>query len=249
LIKTATTGSVATITLNRPERHNSLVPELLEELLAALDDVASSPVRVVVFDAAGRSFSTGGDVRAFFEAAAPESYARDVVGLLNRVMLAMMRLSQPIIAAVHGIVTGGSLGLLLASDVVLLSPGVTITPWYAEVGFSPDGGWTAVLPDLIGAKRTALILLRNESISAEEAVAWGLASDIVPADTIGDRAIALAGEIAAMKQGSVAGIKRLLSCDLETVAARLEDERSAFVEQFLTPEAQAGMADFLGEPG
>ena len=246
MIKTTTTGPIATITLSRPERHNSLVPELLEDLLAAFGGVGND-TRVVVLAAEGRSFSTGGDVRAFFDTSEPERYAREVVGLLNRVMLAMMRLPQPIVTAVHGIVTGGSLGLLLASDVVLVSPRVTITPWYSEVGFSPDGGWTALLPGLIGEKRTALILLRNESITAEEAVDWGLASDVVPAETIRDRAVTLASEIAAMKQGSTASIKRLLFRDADVVAARLEDERSAFVEQFLTAEARAGMAAFLGE--
>ncbi|MGA9597515.1 MAG: enoyl-CoA hydratase/isomerase family protein [Acidimicrobiia bacterium] len=246
MIKTTATGHIATVTLSRPERHNSLVPELLEDLLAAFGDVGND-ARVVVLTAEGRSFSTGGDVRAFFDAAEPERYAREVVGLLNRAMLAMMRLPQPIVTAVHGIVTGGSLGLLLASDVVLVSPGVTITPWYSEVGFSPDGGWTALLPDLIGEKRTALILLRNESITAEETVDWGLASDVLPAETIRDRAVTLASEIAAMKQGSTASIKRLLSRDVDVIAARLEDERSAFVQQFLTAEARAGMAAFLGE--
>lgn len=246
MIRTTTTGSTATVTLCRPERHNSLVPELLEDLLAALGR-ARNDARVVVLTAEGRSFSTGGDVRAFFDASEPQRYAHEVVGLLNQVMLAMMRLPQPIVAAVHGIVSGGSLGLLLASDVVLVSPQVTITPWYSEVGFSPDGGWTALLPDLIGQKRTARILLRNESITAEEAVNWGLASDVVPAETICDRATTLASEIAAMKRGSTAFIKRLLCRDIETIAARLEDERSSFVEQFLTAEARAGMAAFLGE--
>jgi 2-(1,2-epoxy-1,2-dihydrophenyl)acetyl-CoA isomerase len=246
LIKTGTTGSIATITLSRPERHNSLIPELLEDLLAAFGNVRND-ARVIVLTAEGRSFSTGGDVRAFFDAPEPHQYAHEVVGLLNQVMLAMMRLPQPIVAAVHGIVTGGSLGLLLASDVVLVSPRVTITPWYAEVGFSPDGGWTALLPDLIGQKRTALILLHNKSITAQEAINWGLGSEVVPAETIRERATTLAREIAAMKQGSSACIKRLLARDIETIAARLEDERSAFVEQFLTTEARAGMAAFLGE--
>jgi 2-(1,2-epoxy-1,2-dihydrophenyl)acetyl-CoA isomerase len=241
-------GPVATLVLNRPERHNSLVPELLSELLAGFDEVGTDPgVRAVVLAAEGRSFSTGGDVRGFFSAGDDlERYAEETVGLLNQAMLAMLRLPQPIVVAVHGMVTGGSLGLVLGGDIVLAAPEVTITPWYGAVGFSPDGGWTALLPDVIGAKRAARVLYTNESIGSEEALEWGLATEIVPGDEIEERAVTVALEIAAMKPGSIAGIKRLLHRDLDDIAARLEAERAAFVRQILTPEAHKGMAAFLG---
>jgi 2-(1,2-epoxy-1,2-dihydrophenyl)acetyl-CoA isomerase len=248
LVKRQRSGTVATLVLNRPERHNSLVPELLSELLAGFDEAGSDPgVRAVVLAAEGRSFSTGGDVRGFFSAGDDlEQYAAETVGLLNRVMLAMLRLPQPVVVAVHGMVTGGSLGLVLAGDVVLMAPEATIAPWYGAVGFSPDGGWTALLPDVIGAKRAARVLFRNESIDAAAALAWGLATEIVPSDQIEERAVTVALEIAALKPGSTASSKRLLHHDLDDVAARLEAERAAFVQQILTPEAQKGMAAFLG---
>ncbi|MDJ0924229.1 MAG: enoyl-CoA hydratase/isomerase family protein [Acidimicrobiia bacterium] len=251
LVESRRSGPVATLTLNRPERHNSLVPELLTGLLDGFGEVAGDPsVQAVVLSAAGRSFSTGGDVRGFFASGDDlESYALETVGLLNEVMLAMIRMPQPIVAAVHGIVTGGSLGLLLASDVVLIAPEVTIAPWYAVVGFSPDGGWTALLPGLIGEKRTATLLLANQQISAAEAVDWGIASEIVIAGEIQERAATVAAEIAAMKPGAVARIKRQLHPDPEAVAVALEAERSAFVEQIITAEARTGMAEFLGREG
>lgn len=250
LVKTQRSGSVATVTLSRPERHNSLIPELLSELLDAFTELeADSAVRAVVLGAEGKSFSTGGDVKAFFVAGEDLAvFASKTVGLLHRVMMTMMRLPQPIVTAVHGMVTGGSLGLLLASDIVLVSPDVTITPWYSVVGFSPDGGWTAILPDVIGRERTSHLLLHNRSISAEQAVAWGVASEIVSRDSIGERAAAAATDIAAMKPGSVASIKRLLHADDSTIEARLERERDAFVEQIVKPEALKGMAAFLGRP-
>ena len=241
-------GPIATLTLNRAERHNSLVPELLAELLFALEAVAADDsVRVVVLAAAGRSFSTGGDVRAFYEQGDNvAAYAAETVGRLNEVIVAMMSLPQPIVVAVRGMVTGGSLGLVLGADVVLVSPEATFTPWYNVVGFSPDGGWTAMLPAVIGQQRAADLLLTNGTITAEEAVAWGMASELVAVDDIEARSAELAGLIAGMQPGAVRHSKVLLRSDIAEIAACLEEERRHFVEQIVTAEAREGMARFLG---
>ena len=242
-------GPVVTLTLNRPDRHNSLVPELLTELLFALEAVAADEsVRAVVLAAAGRSFSTGGDVRGFYEQGDDVAeYARETVGRLNEVIVAMLAVPQPIVAAVHGIVTGGSLGLVLASDVVLVAPEASFTPWYNVVGFSPDGGWTALLPRVIGRQRAAAALLTNATIRAEQAVAWGLASELVPTGNVAARAADIAGVIAGMQPGSVRRTKVRLSSDLAEIAAGLEDERRHFVDQIVTGEAREGMTRVLGE--
>ncbi len=242
-------GPVVTLTLNRPDRHNSLVPELLTELLFALEAVAADEsVRVVVLAAAGRSFSTGGDVQAFYEQGDNvTAYAAETVGRLNDAIVAMMRLPQPIVAAVHGMVTGGSLGLVLGADVVVVSPQASFTPWYNVVGFSPDGGWTALLPAVIGRGRAAAVLLTNGTITAEQAVAWGIAVELVPAREIEARAGQIAAIIAVMQPGSVRHTKLRLHDDIAAIAAGLEDERRHFVEQIVTAEAREGMARFLGQ--
>jgi 2-(1,2-epoxy-1,2-dihydrophenyl)acetyl-CoA isomerase len=251
LVLTERTGPVAIVTLNRPERHNSLVPALLHELLAALEGIRAAPdVRAVVLQANGRSFSTGGDLRGFYVHLDDlASYARRIVGQLNQVILALIELPVPVVAAVHGMVTGGSLGLVLGCDVVLVAPGASFAPYYSVVGFSPDGGWTALLPGFVGHKRAAEILYRNGTMSAEQAVAWGLASRVVPADSIREEALRIATGIAAGKRGSIAAGKRLLQPALGDVAARLEAERIRFVEQIGTEEARQGIVTFLeGRP-
>ncbi|WP_025745882.1 enoyl-CoA hydratase/isomerase family protein [Kallotenue papyrolyticum] len=242
-------GPLARLRLNRPERHNSLIPALLDDLLAHLDHLQRRPeLRVVILDAAGRSFSTGGDVRAFAERDADRSaYAAHLVGQLNAAIRAMIALPVPIIAAVHGIVTGGALGLVLAADLVLVTPAVSFTPFYTTVGFSPDGGWSALLPLLVGARRAAQALLLDMPISAEQAVAWGLASELVAPELLPARAAALAEAIAARPPGSVQRTKRLLWQSLPDLDARLEAERQAFVAQIATPEATTGMRRFLDQ--
>jgi 2-(1,2-epoxy-1,2-dihydrophenyl)acetyl-CoA isomerase len=259
LVLTERLDSVAILTLNRPERHNSLVPELLEEMLVALETIgAESDLRAVVLQANGRSFSTGGDLGGF-QAHLKDlaTYASEIVGLLNQVILALVELPAPLVAAVHGIVTGGSLGLVLGSDVVLVAPEASFTPYYSVVGFSPDGGWTAMLPAIIGPKRTAEVLLSNRTISATQAVAWGLASRGVPGDRIRHEALSVAQEFAAQKPRSITCIKRLLGFAYadpspgsgQGLAARLEAERVRFVEQIETDEARQGIVGFLeGRP-
>ena len=115
-------GPVAVVTLDRAQRHNSLVPEFLAEILAALEEVrASSSARAMVLQANGRSFSTGGDVAGFVaHLDTLEAYAGRIVGLLNETILALLKLPAPVVAAVQGIVTGGSLGLVLGCDLVLV---------------------------------------------------------------------------------------------------------------------------------
>ncbi len=237
-------GTTATLTLNRPQRHNSLIPELLRDLLDALKQVPD--VRAVVLQANGRSFSTGGDVRGFYDHRADiEAYSREVVGLLNEAILALVVFPAPIVAAVNGIVTGGSIGLALASDIVLIAPEATLTPYYTSVGYSPDGGWTAMLPAVIGAKRAAEALLLDRPITAQEACAWGIANRIVPADKLRAEARAVADKIAQQKLGSVRRSKHLLWKSPATLAVQLEEERQQFVQQIITAEAQDGMARFL----
>jgi 2-(1,2-epoxy-1,2-dihydrophenyl)acetyl-CoA isomerase len=243
-----TADSVATITLNRPERHNSLVPDLLRQLLHAMEGVAANEnIRAVVLQANGRSFSTGGDVRAFYEHLdGIEEYANLIVGLLNEVIVTMFNLPIPIVTAVHGLVTGGSLGLILASDIVLIAPDVRIMPYYSVVGFSPDGGWTALLPEIIGRKRTAEILMTNGTIDSHTTIDWGIADRCVAVDHIRASALETARTLAHQKPGSIRRTKDLLRLTYDKLLERLESERVQFVRQIITEEARAGMAAFLG---
>lgn len=238
-------GPLSVLTLNRPRRHNSLVPELLQAFLEALHTLErqAGPPQAVILRAAGRSFSTGGDIQGFVEHLETiAEYSHHLVGLLNEAILALLRFPVPIVAAVHGPVTGGSLGLVLACDHVFVSPEASFTPYYSVVGFSPDGGWTALLPQVIGLSRTRAVLEQNLTITAQQTVAWGLASEMVPSEALPGTARAAALKLAGMQPGSITNIRALLAYDQP--AARLEEERRRFVNQIATPETQKSMLAF-----
>ena len=240
---------VARVTLNRPQRHNSLVPELIAALNEALAELRARDLSALGLAGAGRSFSPGGDGAAFH--AVPRkrrrAYARALVSGLNGAILSLIDMPFPVIARVHGPVTGGSLGLVLAADLVAIAPPAFIAPYYVEVGFAPDGGWTAMLPQRIGRARAQTIQLLNRRMSPEFAVALGLATELAEAskiDTVIDHWIAtLKGKVAC----GVRATRRLMMPPERRAAiiAGLQRELDAFVEQIDTDEVEAGMAKFL----
>jgi 2-(1,2-epoxy-1,2-dihydrophenyl)acetyl-CoA isomerase len=247
LVTLEVTKNAAVIRLNRPARHNALVPALLEDLLDALRDERSRNARTVILAAEGRSFSTGGDLLEFWQHRDNiADYAQKLVGLLNQAVIALWMHPSPVVCAVQGQVTGGSLGLLLAADRVIMMRGVTITPWYSEVGFSPDGGWTALLPGVIGRQRSFDWLCSNASVTAEECLDMGIAHELVAKDAFA-AALAWAERIAGMNQESIESTRSLLGRKTDELRQRLEAERAAFVRQVQTPGALEGIARFLGK--
>ncbi|MCC6946650.1 MAG: enoyl-CoA hydratase/isomerase family protein [Bradyrhizobiaceae bacterium] len=240
---------VARITLNRPERHNSLVPDLLAQLNDALANVRTQDLVALVLAGAGRSFSTGGDVAAFHAVPRGErrAYARALVGDLNRAILALIDMPFPVVARVHGPLTGGSLGLVLAADLVAMAKSAFIAPYYVNVGFSPDGGWTAMLPHRIGAAEARATQLLNRHVSAEEALALGLATQVA---ANGDIDAAIDGWIATLRTKAAGSVRAtralLLPPELRAaIEAGLQRELDRFLEEIDTEAAETGMAKFL----
>lgn len=139
------------------------------------------------------------------------------------------------------------------SDLVLheqqgpVAPQASFTPYYSEVGPSPDGGWATLLPLLIGHHRAAEVLFCNETITAEEAVSWGLANRLVPAEGIRQEALQVAHIIAAKKPGSIRHTKRLLHWHRDEISARLDAERERFVRHIVTEEGIGGFREFLAQ--
>ncbi len=249
-------GRVATeIKLTHAGRSNSLTPELLKDLAAALSDPATTDAPFIFLTAEGQNFSTGGDVARFRDAVRGEfalTYAEEVVGLLHDVIMQLLRARSIIVTAAQGAITGGSFGLIAASDAVVLSDDAFLQPYYREVGFAPDGGWTAILPDLIGAKRALGAQLFNTRIRAETALALGLADRVCSTDELRDQALAAIGSMdAAAGCDALARAKALVWDDarLAAVESRLAAEKVAFCERIVLPETYAALDKFLGEKG
>ena len=249
LVRVVHAGAVATLTLARPAMRNALVPDLLLDLCVALEETARrGETRAVILAAEGEAFSIGGDMRRFareMQGDALETYSAELVGLLNQAIVSLLKLPQPVVAAVHGLVTGGSIGLVLACDVVVAADDAAFKAHYASAGFTPDGGWTALMPALVGRRRAADCVLLNRTVRAAEALAWGMVTQLVPRAQVAAAAGEAARRIAAAPVTTMREGKRLLAGDLEAIERALEAERQRFVATIGAAEAREGVARFL----
>jgi 2-(1,2-epoxy-1,2-dihydrophenyl)acetyl-CoA isomerase len=233
------------ITLAAP-RSNALEPGLLSALLGALEELERSGEQRALLSG-GSNFSTGGDVLRFFEAASQnraEAYADEIVPVLQSCIERMIAMPVLFATAARGAITGGSAGFLFASDIAVLAPDAFLQPYYAKVGFAPDGGWTAILPERIGTGAAARWLLCDERLSVGDLLDQGLATavDSEPEaramDLIGalDLDAALAAKALIWDSGRRAHVKQRLAA--ETVAFRSLVGRKS---------TRAKMARFLGK--
>ena len=236
--------------LNRPERHNALIPALIQSLRNAIAEAAEKAPAALVLSGRGFSFSTGGDLGGFLEHACSQTelraYSDLLVGGLHDAILDLLAFPAPVMAAVNGPVTGGSTGLILAADLVAMSEDAFIQPYYSAVGFGPDGGWTALLPDRIGTSRALAIQYRNSRIGAAEAVELGIADGTGPSARldgiidgwVGDLGKGHAQTHRATRQNIWDQRRR------DDVRRRLDQEKARFLELVGRQGALEGMRDF-----
>jgi 2-(1,2-epoxy-1,2-dihydrophenyl)acetyl-CoA isomerase len=229
-------------------RANSLEPGLLRDIALALDAAEAQDAKVILI-CGGSNFSSGGDVRAFHAASLNNQaveYAREVVPLLQALVARLIAMPRLVVVAAHGAITGGSAGLLFAADLAVLAPDAFVQPYYAKVGFAPDGGWTALLPERIGAGRALEWLQSDRRLTAEALRDAGLAAAV--SDTPEETAMELAarGEI-----GTRLAVKALIWDDVRCgrINARLEAETEAFLDRIIQPDTALGMSRFLERVG
>ncbi|MEW5423792.1 enoyl-CoA hydratase/isomerase family protein [Amorphus sp. 3PC139-8] len=251
LVRSEVRNGATVLTLDRSKRHNALVPELLDELRAAIAEASAAEPTALVLTGAGPSFSTGGDVGGFLKAAsspeALDSYAYRTVSALHATILDLLALPCPVIAKVNGPVTGGSVGLVLAADLVAMAETAFIQPYYSEVGFSPDGGWTALLPERIGTAEALAMQVLNRRISAQEARDLRLVTTVTSAADLDGLVETWLAQIAQKSRASLAATRRLVWSGerVARVAVGLDAELHSFLAEIGTDETRAGMVRFV----
>ncbi|GAA0776121.1 enoyl-CoA hydratase/isomerase family protein [Roseibium denhamense] len=237
--------------LDRPQRHNALIPELVRDLRSSLAWSAAQQPKALVLTGRGRSFSTGGDIAGFIEHAASaealSSYANQLVGGLHDAIMDLLKFPAPVITSVNGPVTGGAAGFVLAADMVAMSDSAFIQPYYSEVGFAPDGGWTALLPERIGTAKALEIQYLNRQISAQHAERLGLANIVRPTFALEDSIRDWLDDLT-RRSGRTHTATRSNIWDADRLTAvkrRLDQEQSRFLDLITMPETLQGMQSFI----
>lgn len=235
IVQSVADGAIGRITLNRPEAMNAITVALGEQLEAALRALAPN-VRVIVIRGAGGNFSVGGD---FHELQRLRGQGRDAMSELfanfGRACSAIAELDVPVIAAVEGYAMAGGFELVQASDIALVHEKAKLADTHSNHGMVPGGGSTQRLPRLVGRQRALAHILTGDRLSANEAVAWGIAYRALPADTFDAEVDTFASALADKDPAALARSKRLV----------YEGLRSP-LEQGLAMELRA-VLDHLGE--
>ena len=229
------TTSVATITLDRPERLNALTFEVYAELTRIFRDLDEEPqVRAVVITGAGSAFCSGGDVEEIIGAL----FDRDDEGLYAftrmtcDLILAIRRCRRPVVAALNGTVAGAGAVIAAACDVRIAARSARIAFLFTRVGLSgADMGAAWLLPRLVGLGHAAEILLTGDFVDAEEAGRIGLYNRVVSDDRALPEALGLAARLAKGPSAALAVTKRAL-----------DDEATMDLEAALEAEARAQAA-------
>lgn len=242
-------GAVATITLNRPKSFNAMDMGLLQDLLAALETCGDdATVRALIITGAGKAFCSGGDLAAFKDGidTNPVAPIRGLVTVLNRVILAVRNAPFPVIAAINGAAGGAGMSLAAACDLRLCAASAKFRQAYTGVGLVPDGGWTLLVPLLIGFGRAAELVLLNEPFDAQKALAWGLVHQVVDDGELAGAAAALAGRLAAGPTRAFAITKaNFTAAMMGFLEAQLEVERAGICGAARTLDYQDGVKAFF----
>ena len=235
-------GAVQTITLNRPDVMNAFNRAVHAGLRDALKEARDPEVRAVVITGAGRGFCAGQDLGEFTD--------MPNVGDSLRVtyhpnVLAIRALEKPVIAAVNGACAGAGLSLACACDVRIASDTAVFVPGFVGIGLVPDSGGTYFIHRLLGPSRAFEWMVSNRRLSAADAHAWGLVSEVIEAGAFPARTAELAAAYAAMPTRSVAMTKRLFDhADNATLEDQLEMEAQLQAASVQTSDFREGVAAF-----
>jgi 2-(1,2-epoxy-1,2-dihydrophenyl)acetyl-CoA isomerase len=241
-IEVSREGAVQTITLNRPDKLNAFTQTLHIELQKALEQARDPAVRAVVITGAGRGFSAGQDLTEFGDAGDIAAMLR-VTYHMN--VLAIRSLEKPVIAGVNGVCAGAGLSLACACDIRLASDAAFFVPGFVGIGLIPDSGGTFFLQRLLGTPRAFEWMTSNRRLTAAEAYAWGLVSQVVEADAFPARLAERAAELAAGPTHAIAATKRLYDeAATATLEKQLEREAEAQAKAAQTADFREGVAAF-----
>lgn len=237
-------GSILTLSFNRPAKMNALTRAMYAGLAKGLNDAAGDfGVRAVILTSEGDHFTAGNDIVDFMDNP-PTSDSSEVAQFLA----ALLNFPKPLIAAVKGNAVGVGTTMLLHCDVVVASPSANFTMPFASLGLVPEAGSSFLFPALVGYQRAAKIFFTGESFGADAALEMGLIAEI-DADALAG-ATKIAQHIAEQPPQAIINTKALLKArNHESVAAVMKAEFEIFAMALQSDEAMEAFMKFMAKKG
>ena len=233
---------VLTLTLARADKKNAITDAMYGALADALDAAErDSAVRVVLLRAEGDMFSAGNDIGEFAAIAMGEGGGeRNVIRFLH----ALARATRPLVAAVQGRAVGIGTTTLLHCDFVLLADNAQLSTPFVNLALVPEAASSLLMPARLGHVRAFEMFALGDAVSAESALAWGLANRVVPLYQLGTEAMAIAERLARQPLGALTETKRLMR-DAELLKQQMEAENVSFSKRLKSAEAHEAFRAFV----
>jgi len=237
-------GSILTLSLNRPAKMNALTRAMYAGLTKGLNDAAGDfGIRAVILTSEGDHFTAGNDIVDFMDNP-PTSDSSEVAQFLA----ALLNFPKPLIAAVKGNAVGVGTTMLLHCDVVVASPSANFSMPFASLGLVPEAGSSFLFPALVGYQRAAKIFFTGESFGADAALEMGLIAEI-DSDALAG-ATKIAQHIAEQPPQAIINTKALLKArNHESVAAVMKAEFEIFAMALQSDEAMEAFMKFMAKKG
>jgi enoyl-CoA hydratase/carnithine racemase len=243
LLLTDIIDRVGLITLNRPKSYNALNPQILEELMDALSDFdRTQEIGAMVITGSEKAFAAGADISDMVERTPDEMKQSPFIptfGLIHNI-------KKPVLAAVSGYCLGGGAELAMSCDMIIASETAKFGQPEINLGIIPGAGGTQRLPRAVGKVLAMEMILNNRTLSAHEALAFGLVNHVFPVDEYLERTLELAQELAHRAPLAIQAAKQAINAVYEkNLSGGLETERDLFYGLFSTKDQEEGMKAFL----
>lgn len=241
-------GSIAYLTLNRPEAGNAVNEQMVKDLAHYALVCDNDPnLKVVLLSAKGKYFCVGGDLRMFSALGDRTAVTlKHLADDLHKAVSVFSRMEPVLVIAVNGIAAGGGFSLSMVGDYVIAANSATFTMAYTAAGLSPDGSSTYFLPRIVGLRRAQELTFANRTLSAQEAVDWGLINRAVPDQALHDEANELCRKLATGSRRSHAIVKRLFLGSLQNgLEEQMELEGREIARSAALPDGREGIAAFI----
>ncbi|MCB0879503.1 MAG: enoyl-CoA hydratase/isomerase family protein [Thermoleophilia bacterium] len=242
-IKVERDGAVGIVTLDRPKVLNALGPQLLTELVDALEDFDRDPeVRCIALLGSDRAFAAGADISEMAEASPIQMLREDTFSRIERIR----SLTTPVVAGVSGFALGGGCELAMACDLIVASETAQFGQPEINLGIIPGAGGTQRLPRAVGKAVAMDMVLTGRTLSADEARCAGLVARVVAAEAWRDETLAVCRTIASKSPLALQMAREAVNAAFETtLRSGIEQERRAFHVLFASEDQAEGMHAFL----
>ncbi len=248
-IVVVTSGGVAAITLNRPDKLNAFTASMLVDFRAALETAASDDaVRCVLITGAGRGFCAGQDLsdRSVSPDAEMPDLGESLENRYNPIVRLIRTMPKPVVIAVNGVAAGAGANLALSGDIVIAAASARFIQSFSRIGLIPDSGGTFILPRAVGMPRAMGLALLGTPLGAVEAKQWGLIWDVAEDEALAGTATTLAADLAAGPTAGFAAIKKAMAASLDNdLTDQLDLERDLQQEAGRTDDYREGVAAFM----